>query len=205
MSWKIKRLEKWSLLCGWLRSIAGAVILFATLGAGGIEGLKFIQNPYYALVFLCVGVAVNMLLACTIAVQTVASMHVILSIVAFCIVPQAMILLPLGALVAIIGLITAYRSKWDLHLLLIVIAFACLNIVWTDSLVQSPSMHYLAIACSVVVGLAGGAIHYSKKYQSPHFEALPLVAHISNWMLLIGNLWLHAQFFRKSTILNGTK
>lgn len=196
ISYKIKSLEKWSLLCGWLRSIAGAVILFATLGAGGIEGLKFIQNPYYALVFLCVGIAVNMLLACTTAVQTVASMHVILSIVAFCIVPQAMILLPLGALVAIIGLITAYRSKWDLHLLLIVIAFACLNIVWTYSLVQSPSMHYLAIACSVVVGLIGGAIHYSKKYQSPHFEALPLVAHISNWTLLIGNLWLHAQFFR---------
>lgn len=195
-SQKIKGLEKWSLLCGWLRSIAGAVILFATLGAGGIEGLKFIQSPFYALAFLSIGIAVNLLLACTTAVQAVASLHVILSIIAFCIVPQTMILLPLGALVATIGLITAYRSKWDLHLLLIVIAFACLNTVWTYSLAQSPSMHYLAIACSVVVGMIGGAIHYSKKYQSPHFEALPLVAHISNWLLLIWNLSLHAQFFK---------
>lgn len=195
ISQKIKD-QKWSLLCGWLRSIAGAVILFATLGAGGIEGLRFIQNPFLALAFLCVGITVNLLLACTTAVQTIASMHVILSIIAFCIVPQTMILLPLGALVSIIGLITAYRSKWDLHLLLIVIAFACLNIVWTYSLVQSPTMHYLAIACSVVVGLTGGAIHYSKKYQSSHFEVLPLIAHISNWMILIGNLWLHAQFFK---------
>ena len=104
---------------------------FATIGAGGIEGLQFIHSPLYALGFLCLGIGVNVLLASLTPSQGVASLHVILSIVAFCVAPQALILLPMGALVAIIGLINAYQSRWDLRLLLIVIAFACQNFYWS--------------------------------------------------------------------------
>ncbi|MBA2369118.1 MAG: hypothetical protein H0V82_08870 [Candidatus Protochlamydia sp.] len=204
ISQKINAYKNWSLLCGWLRSIAGSVILFAALGAGSIEGLKFIQTPSYALIVLCAGIAFNLSLACTTAVQSIASLHVILSLIAFCIVPQTIILLPLGALISIVGLFTAYRSRWDLHLFFIVLAFACLNTVWTYSLLLTPLMHYLAIACSVKVGLTGAAIHYSKKYQMPHFKAVPLAAHILNWLLLIWNLLLHAQFFSGTPFILGT-
>lgn len=196
ISFKLKERPEWALLCGWLKSIAGTVILFSTMGAGGIEGLKFIHTPLYALGFLCVGIVTNVALASITPNQGVASLHVILSVVAFCFAPQAFILLPLGAIVAVIGLANAYRAKWDLHLLLIVIAFACQNCYWTSQLETQllPWMHGFAIAASLAVGLAAGLIHYTKKYQSPEFEPIPFFAHIINWGLLTWNLWLHSFF-----------
>jgi hypothetical protein len=204
-SQKLKYFHNWTLFSGWLKCISGAVILFATLGAGGIQGLQFIDSPVYALLFLCLGIAINILLAVTSPSQAVASLHVILSILAFCIAPQAFILLPIGALIASIGLISSYGSKWDLHLLLIVIAFGIQNTVWTISLETQllPWMQYIAIACSLVVGLIAACIHYSKKYESPKLEVLPLVAHISNWGLLSWNIWLHAQYFRWTPLILG--
>ncbi|MCB1213327.1 MAG: hypothetical protein KDK40_03420, partial [Chlamydiia bacterium] len=198
ISQKLKNHCDWRALCGWLKSIAGAVILFATLGAGGIEGLQFIYTPIYALLFLCFGIAINIVLAMTTASQGTASLHVILSIIAFCLVPQAPILLPIGALVAGVGLTAAYRAKWDLHLLLIVIAFGVQNTVWTYSFSTAllPWMHYLAVGCSLVVGSIAASVHYSKKYHSPKFEVLPLTAHITNWGVLIWNIWMHAQFIK---------
>jgi hypothetical protein len=195
----------WRPLCAWLRSIAGTVILFTTLGAGGIEGIQFINSPLLALCFLCFGISINMLLAMATSSQAIASLHVILSIIAFCMAPQAPILLPIGALIASVGLIAAYRSKWDLHLLLIVIAFAFQNTFWTMSLTTQllPWMHYLAIATSLVISLIAACIHYSKKYNSPKIEVLPLVAHISNWGLLTWNIWLHAQFFKWTPFILG--
>ncbi|MDB2613999.1 hypothetical protein N9Y92_02435 [Chlamydiales bacterium] len=198
VSQKLKDHVDWTPLCGWLKSIAGAAILFATLGAASIEGLQFIYTPLYALYFLCFGISINILLATTTPSQGVASLHVILSIIAFCIVPQTFILLPIGALVASVGLMAAYRLKWDLHLLLIVITFAFQNTLWSFSLDTQllPWMHYLAIGSSLVVGLIAAFVHYRKKYQSPKMEVLPLVAHITNWGLLTWNIWIHAPFFK---------
>lgn len=200
ISQKLKRLSNWESLRGWLKSIAGTVILFASIGAGGIEGLQFIQSPLYASIFLFFGISINILIAMTALSQAIASLHVILSIIAFCVVPQTFILLPIGALVACIGLVAAYRSKWDVHLLLIVVAFAFQNTFNTIFLDDKflPWMHYLAIGCSVIVGLSAASIHYSKKYMSKKIEVLPLTAHISNWGLLIWNISVHAQFFRWS-------
>ncbi|MEM1283229.1 MAG: hypothetical protein AAGG81_06710 [Chlamydiota bacterium] len=205
VSQKLKKNTDWISLCGWLKSIAGAVILFATLGASGIEGLQFIYNPLYALCFLCFGISINILLAMTTPSQGIASLHVILSIIAFCIAPQALILLPIGAIVAAVGLMVSYRSKWDLHLLLIITAFAVQNTIWTLSLdTQLLSwMHYLAIGCSLVVSLIAACVHYSKKYQSPKLEILPLIAHITNWGLLTWNIYLHAQFFKWTPLVLG--
>lgn len=205
ISQRLKSKSDWILLCGWLKSIAGAVILFATLGAGGIKGLQFIHTPIYALYFLCFGVSINILLAMTTPSQAMASFHVILSILAFCIVPQALILLPIGALVVSVGLGVAYQSKWDLHLLLIVIAFAIQNTIWTLSPDTQlfPWMHYLAIGSALVVSLIAACIHYSKKYQSPKLEVLPLAAHITNWGLLTWNIWLHAEFFKGTPLVLG--
>ncbi|NGX43255.1 MAG: hypothetical protein K940chlam7_01549 [Chlamydiae bacterium] len=205
ISQQLKSRADWAPLCGWLKSISGTVILFATLGAGGIEGLQFIHSPLHALYFLCFGISINILLAMTTPSQAVASLHVILSILSFCLAPQALILLPIGALVASVGLIAAYRSKWDLHLLLIVIAFAFQNTFWTISLSTQllPWMHHLAIGSSVVVSLIAASVHYSKNYQSPKLEALPLAAHITNWVLLTWNIWLHAPFFKWTPFVLG--
>jgi len=194
ISFKLNSNPQWILLTGWLKAVAGAVILFATMGAGGIAGLQFINSPYYALAFLCGGIAVNLLLSATTPFQSVASLHVILCLTAFCFAPQTFILLPLGTLVAMIGIANAHRAKWDVHLLLIVMAFSFQNFYWSHTLTHTllPWMHYVAVSCALVVGLGAGLVHYSKKYQSPHFEVLPFFAHIANWGLLAFNVWLHA-------------
>ncbi len=206
ISLKLNNQPHWILLCSWLRSIAGTVILFATIGAGSIEGLQFIYSPIYALAFLCAGIAVNLVLASLTNSESVASLHVILAIIAFCLAPQTLILLPMGALVATIGLMIAYRAKWDLHLLLIVIAFSGQNFFWTYELKSEflPWKDFLAIACSLIVGLFAGLMHYSKKYKSPTFEMLPFAAHIMNWGLLILNIWIHAQFSHLTPLILGT-
>lgn len=190
----IKKNQQLVLPSGWLRSIGGAIILFATVGAGGIPGLQFIHNPIYALAFLCLGIGINLTLAFTTTLQTVASLHVILSLLAFCIVPQELLILPLGALVAVIGLLASWRSKWDMHLLFIIIAYACFNTVWSLSASYVSYGHDLAIGCSTVVALLAAAIHYSKKYAQPQFEPLPLCAHLSNWILFIWNISYHVHW-----------
>ncbi|MFZ0565138.1 MAG: hypothetical protein WAM28_03005 [Chlamydiales bacterium] len=205
ISLRLKSSTQWTLLCGWLRSIAGTVILFAATGAGMIEGLQFIHSPFYIIGFLCIGIVINILLASITPSQTLASLHVILSIIAFCLAPQTPILLPLGTLVASISLMNAYRAKWDLHLLLIVSTFSFQDWYWSFKLNNElfPFMHDLAIGCSLAIGLIAGLIHYSKKYKSPKLEPLPLIAHIVNWGLLTWNIWLHAQSFKWTPLLLG--
>ena len=44
--------QKWLKLASWLRSAAGAIFLFACLGAGGIPGLQWIFDPLSGLVVL---------------------------------------------------------------------------------------------------------------------------------------------------------
>lgn len=198
VSQKFKNKADWASFCGWVKSIAAAVILFTTLGAGGINGIQFIYTPLYALCFLCFGILINILLVVTARSEGIASLHVVLSIIAFSIAPQTFISLPIGAFVAGVGLTVAYRSKWDTHLILVVIAFACQNMVWTFALKDQflPWMHYLAIGSSVFVGLMAAFVHYNKKYQASKFEVLPLVAYLTNWGLLTWNIWLHTFYFK---------
>lgn len=205
ISLKFKKRAEWASLCSWLNSVAGAVILFATLGAGGIEGLRFIYSPFFALTFLSCGISMNILLAFTTRSQVVASLHVILSVLAICAAPQSVVLLPIGALIASIGLLAAYRTRWDLHILLIAISFSIQNIYWTTSLKAqlSPPMHLIAICCSLAVFLVGAFVHYRRKYQSTEFKALTLVSHITNWSLLIGNIYLHAKFSNVTPVIFG--
>ncbi len=125
--------------------------------------------------------------------------------VAFCLLPPEFVQLPLGAIVACTGLIAAYRSKWDLHLFLIVIAFAVQNTHLTLSLDWRlfENSHYLGTVCSLAVGLLAAWIHYSKQYKVPKLEVLPLIAHITNWLLLTWNLILHAQFLQWTPLILG--
>lgn len=199
----IKLKEPWYIVRNLFRSTAGAIILFTALGAGGIEGLKCIHSETIACICLCAGIAVNIYLSNASPFQTVASLHVILSLLAFCIAPQELLFMPLGSVVAIVGLANAYRSKWDLHMILILFAFSILNVVWTWRMDLEIWMHYLAIACALVVSIVAAVIHYSKRYKTTRLEALPLIAHISNWILLAWNLYIHAQFSRWAALVLG--
>lgn len=202
---KLKNQTEWISLCNWLKSIAGALILFSTIGASTIEGLRFIYSPIYATVFLCIGIAINLMLALITSYQTVASFHVILSLLAFCCAPQSLVLLPMGTLVALIGLVSAYRARWDLNILWIVIAFFFQNVYWTSNLQDQfhPWMHLIGIACSLIVGLFTAMIPYSNKFAPQNSVRLPLLAHLFNWGLLTLNILNHSQFLKWTPIILG--
>jgi hypothetical protein len=190
--------ESWLIWKGLLRSIAGAIILFSAVGAGHVEGLKCIESPNASFCLLCAGIAVNVYLASITPFQFIASGHVLLSLIAFWVAPQNYLFLPLSAAIAIIGLLNAYRSRWNIHLILILIGYSIQNMVWTWNLDQDGGMHYLAIFCAIAVSSVAAAIHYSKIYQPSNLKALPFINHISNWILLAWNLYMHAHLFRWS-------
>lgn len=205
ISQRLKHREDWVPLCGWLKSIAGSVTLFATLGGASIKGLKFIDSPIMALLFLCCGVAANIGLAITTPRQAVASLHVILSLAAFCIIPQTVALLPIGTIITCVGLRGAYRSKWDMHLVFILTAFAAQHCLWTFSLKDAllPAMHLAAIGCSMAVAFVAAYVHYQKRYCSEKPPVLSLVAHVTNWGLLLVNICSHAPYTKGVSLAFG--
>jgi hypothetical protein len=200
-STQLKASAYWYSSCNALKSTAAAIILFAALGAGGIKGLQCIDSPILAFAILCLGIATNIYLSMTSPSQLAASLHVLMSLLALCVAPQTVLFLPLGTAIVVLGLYNARKSNWDFHLIFILIAFAIQNTIWTHFLELTPWMHDLAIACSLAVGILAGTIHYQKRYKSTDLEWLPLVAHITNWMLLAWNLYTHAQFSNWTSLI----
>jgi len=205
ISQKLDNKPIWKSVRQWLTSISGTVVLFATLGASGIEGLRCIHSHYYSLLFLCFGILINILLALKTHYQVIASLHVIMSTLVFCIIPQTTILLLLGAIVVCIGLIAAIRSQWNLHLLLIVSAYTIQNFFWTFSLqtqlVTWP--HIIAIVCVLGVGMPGIFMAYRRKYNVMTILPIAKIAYAINWTYLMANLWIHAQFLNVGIIIFG--
>jgi len=181
-------------------SVSGVITLFATFGAGEISGLRCIDSPVLSLAVLSMGIGFNLYLAIRTSSQIIASIHVLFSLVALCIPAPTALFLPLGTIIALIGLCNAYKSKWDLHLILITAAFTLQNILWTYRMEMSTNLHYLAILCSTFVALGAAAIHYSKNYQAKEFKALPVFAHLINWGLFALNIGLHAPSTRWASI-----
>ncbi len=206
VGYRLKSSGPWSGFGGTLKAIAGAVILFTAVGSSGIEGLKCIDSSLYAGGFLSIGIVINLLLAISSASQILAGFHVLLSIVALCLTPQAVFLLPMGMIVGAIGLFNSYRSKWNLNFLMITISFAFQNFYWSLELGKEllPLDHGIAVGCSIVIGVLGSLIHYSKKYTSSNFEPFSLATHAANLGFLILNIWLHAPFLKWIPLLFGS-
>ena len=129
--------------------------------------------------------------------QVIASLHVVLSLIALCFVPQTVVLLPIGAFIATVGLFATFRSKWEIHFSCIVTTFALQSTFWSFSIVPQNSLwvHGMAIGCSLMVGLTAAFAHYQKKYRSKKFEIVPLLTHLLNWGLLAWNIYLHRELY----------
>ena len=200
-TFKLKKYKKWTPFCSWLTSIAGAIVLFVSFGAGGIEGLQCIHHPLMALIALCLGISFNLFLALRAASQFIASFHVILSLLTLCMVPQSPLLVLIGGVVSTAGLIASHRNKWELHSILITLTFSIQNtLCYFELMTLSP---YLPIVGSLLVGCTAAMIHYKKAYQSPKFEFLPFCTHLLNWGLLAWNLFLYMKLYNWTPLFLG--
>jgi hypothetical protein len=186
---------KWLRLALWLRSSAGAIFLFACLGSGGIEELKWIENPLYALALLCLGIAVNLYLGYIGGSQVFASLHVTLSLAALSAAPAASLTLTVAAVVSLFGIALTYREKWQYHLILTISLFFGYHFYWylrIGSADMTRPQHLIGIITVVAVSLLAILVHYRSLYKTEGFERLPFFIHFVTWVYFGIGLYVHS-------------
>lgn len=193
--------EDWLKLALWLRSSAGAIFLFACVGANGIPGLKFTDNETAGLLLLFLGIAVNLFLGYIGGKQSFASLHVLLSLVSVVIMPLSPLSLIVGDVVTLFGVALTYREKWDYHLLFTISSFFVFHLFYWNSLhhVISQQERITGILTILVIGLAVALVHYRKVYTTKEFEAAPFTVHLVNWFYFGLGLFLYSNGSRYST------
>jgi hypothetical protein len=190
----LRKKPDWLKLALWLRGSAAAILLFACLGAGGFPALQWLTNPFHALVLLCFGIAVNLYLGFIGGRQTIASIHVLLSLAALSAAPQSHLILVIGTVVALCGIALTYREKWDYHLLLTISSFFFFHLFWFVRTLDdyAAGRNLIGLAVVIAVGLSAALVHYRQVYKNPRFEALPFVVHLLNWLYFGIGLLCHA-------------
>lgn len=194
---------KWTKLALWMRSSAGAIFLFACAASVAIPGLKWVEAENLQLVILLLGVVVNLFLGYIGKNQGLASLHVLLSLVAVCIIPASATLLIVGTVITLFGVALTYREKWDYHLLLTASSFFAFHLFYWYSVQQALTSNdrIVGIISIVLVGISVALVHYREAYSKKNFERVPFIVHLLNWFYFGLGLVLYSQGSRVSTII----
>lgn len=189
LSLAARRRTDWQALAQWLQSSAAAVLLFACAAAGGLPGLglQWLYAPLPALSLLLGGVAVNLTLAWLSRTQTFASLHVVLSLLPFAIVPPTLVGLATATLVVVLGMTLARRARWDVHVLVVTVAWFAWHVQWylrSVADLDDPALRAAAALAVVAVFAATALVHYRRDYVSLRVEPVPLAVHLGNWGFL---------------------
>lgn len=191
----LKGKAKWLKLALWLRSSAGAIFLFACLGAGGLKGLQWIENPLYGLMVLCAGVAVNLYLGWIGGKEVFGSLHVLLSLAALAVAPANTLILIVAAVVTLFGIGLTYRERWEYHLLLSISLFFAYHLYWYSRIGAGEitrSQNIVGIITVVLVSVLAILVHYRALYKTAEFDRLPFFVHFINWVYFGIGLYFHS-------------
>ena len=179
-SFILRKKELFRKLCEWLRSASAAVYLFATIGAGGIPGLKWIENPFLGLLFLISGILFN----------------IVLGLISLFMVPQSIITLVVGTVITFSGLAITFRKKWDFHHLFSLLFYFGYIIFWGLKVDTHETFYNLsAMAAILITGILTLSIHYRIIYNEKKFEVVPFLVHILNWFFIAFGLIKYASDF----------
>lgn len=191
------RRERWRDLCDWMRSGGGALFLFACTAAGGLPqlGLRWIEQPEPALALLSLGLAVNLAVAGIARTQTVAALHVVLSLIPLTIGPQTPLALLLASAVALIGQQLPGRRRWDLHGLMVTWSMLAFHASWFlrngGALADAPGLRASATGLGLLVFGAAVLLEHRPLRLQPQLEPLPLAGLLSGWGSLSAVLLLY--------------
>ncbi|PKL39639.1 MAG: hypothetical protein CVV44_05305 [Spirochaetae bacterium HGW-Spirochaetae-1] len=185
----LRKKDSWMKLARWLRSAGSAVLLFAVIGAGGIPGLKFIDNEGVALVLVIMGIAVNLYSGYAGGTQYFASLHALISLAGMAVVPQSSLTFIIAGIIVFFSIAIAFRSRWEYHLLVTITAFFAYHLYWHyisgyTAELMPVNMRIAGIATTLAVGIIAVFSHYRQIYKTERFETLPFVVHILNWTFL---------------------
>jgi len=186
-SYVLARKERWEALSQWLRSAGAAVFLFACFGSSAIPGLQWITSLAPALGILTLGVAANLYAAHATGKQAFASLHVVLSLIPLTLVPQSEASIALATVVVAVGIAMAYRTRWDLHTLVTLAAFALFHVTWYGAAFATTATlttRVIGVISAITVGVFVALMHYRKTYASERIETLPFLVHLGNWAML---------------------
>lgn len=199
----LQKKEKWTKTGLWLRSAGASLFLFGCFGASQIPALAFITNDYAGYGLIGLGIALNLYVGYIIKQQTFLSLHVILSILVLCVIPEKMLItFILAAITSTTGIILSYKEKWEYHLLIVIIAFIIFDI-WFNAEGSTLSATQNIIAILGIITVAGSCMfmQYRSVYENTHFEKSAFITHLINWILFGLGLILHSTGSRFKTFV----
>ena len=190
----LQKKEKWTKTGLWLRSAGASLFLFGCFGASQIPALAFITNDYAGYGLIGAGIALNLYIGYIIKQQTFLSLHVILSVLVLCVIPEKMLItFILTAITCTTGIILSYKEKWEYHLLIVIIAFIIFDI-WFNAEGSTLSATQNIIAILGIIIVAGSCMYmqYRSVYENTRFEKSAFITHLINWILFALGLILHS-------------
>ena len=200
----LKRKNFWLKLSSWVRSTAGAIFLFACLGSGGITGLKWINDPLFALILLSIGIIVNLYFAFIGKTQTFASLHVLLSLLSISFAPQGLMTIIIATIIVAFGLILSYKEKWEFHQLLTIVCYFIFIIYYKLNIKEISFVNSIVnLSLASLIVILSILVHYRDVYANKKFELVPFLVHLSTWAFYGIELALIAPKENFTTIIIG--
>ncbi len=135
----------------WLRSAGGALILLATLGAGHLEGLKWVDSSIAAFALLAVGLTVNLALGWVSRLTPITTLHQILGIVALALAEKNEVTLITAAVVSLAALVLAGFRRSPGGMVAGGLAFTAFLIFWAQGQEGVPTLFSVESAAFAVV------------------------------------------------------
>lgn len=186
--------EKWHKTGLWLRSAGASLFLFGCFGASQIEPLTFIHDNFFGYSLIGLGIALNLYVGYIIKQQTFLSLHVVLSMLILCVIPEKMLVtFILAAITATIGIALSYKEKWEYHLLIVIGAFIVFDIWFNaEGTTLTTTENIFAILGIVMVSASCMLMQYRSVYKNTHFDKAAFITHLTNWILFAIGLILHS-------------
>ncbi|MFN3753423.1 hypothetical protein [Flavobacterium sp.] len=186
--------EKWNKTGLWLRSAGASLFLFGCFGASQIEPLTFIHNNTFGYSLIGLGIALNLYVGYIIKQQTFLSLHVVLSLLILCVIPEKLLVtFILAAITSTIGIILSYKEKWEYHLLTVIVAFIIFDIWFNaEGTTLTATQNIFAILGIVMVSASCMFMQYRSVYENTHFDKAAFITHLTNWILFAIGLILHS-------------
>lgn len=180
----------WQDLSGWLQSASGAIILFACVGTGYFQALHFYQAPIIGLYLLFAGLTYNLALAYLASKETLACLHVVISLLALMIVPKELIVFVAAVVVTLGGIGLSFRYPWNINVLITFLSFTIFHYIWLQSQASIEAIALWGIIGTCLIGASTLLVHYQKAYQRLD-KNKNLFVHISIWALFGAQLVLY--------------
>ncbi|QBZ96713.1 DUF2339 domain-containing protein [Flavobacterium sangjuense] len=190
----LKKKEKWEKTGLWLRSAGASLFLFGCFGASQIPALSFITNDVAGYSLIGIGIGLNLFIGYIIRQQTFLSLHVILSMLILCVIPEKVLAtFLLAAITSAIGIVLSYKEKWEYHLLVVIIAFIIFDI-WFNAqgTALTAAENIFAIIGIITVAASCMFMQYRSVYENTRFDKAAFITHLTNWILFATGLILHS-------------